>query len=203
MKEKFTEIYEGRHWRGESRSGVGSSLAATRHLRVALRELIEDLGVSSMLDLPCGDWNWMKHVDLTGVSYIGADIVESLVGANQAKYGADFRVLDAVNDPLPCVDLVWCRDMMIHLPAELVVRCLRNIAASGSRYAALTTFPGRNENRDVPVGGLRYINLEEAPFHLPRPVMVLNERSPLGKGRFRDKSMGVWECEALIEGLKI
>ena len=29
-----------------------------------------------MLDVPCGDFRWMAHVDLSGIIYIGGDIIE-------------------------------------------------------------------------------------------------------------------------------
>jgi hypothetical protein len=35
-----------------------------------------------MLDAPCGDFNWMKEVDLSAVHYTGGDIVEPLVNSN-------------------------------------------------------------------------------------------------------------------------
>src|SRR4051794_37916315 len=44
-------------------SGVGSDLEATRAVSVALPGLVESLSVRRMLDIPCGDFLWMRHVD--------------------------------------------------------------------------------------------------------------------------------------------
>src|ERR1700683_3686127 len=64
-KRRFSAIYATNYWRnGESRSGLGSSLAQTEAVRAALPTLCRDLGISSMLDIPCGDLNWIRHVDL-------------------------------------------------------------------------------------------------------------------------------------------
>jgi hypothetical protein len=40
-----------------------------------------------LLDIPCGDFNWMKLLNL-GVDYIGADIVGELIAENRRRFGA-------------------------------------------------------------------------------------------------------------------
>jgi hypothetical protein len=35
--------------------------------------------VKSLLDIPCGDFHWMRRVNLQGLSYVGADIVRELI----------------------------------------------------------------------------------------------------------------------------
>jgi hypothetical protein len=41
--------------------------------------LAAQLGVSSILDIPCGDFNWTQSVNFGSCRYFGADIVEDLV----------------------------------------------------------------------------------------------------------------------------
>ena len=41
-----------------------------------------------MLDIPCGDFYWMKEVDLKDIEYIGADIVDELIKKNNDKFKA-------------------------------------------------------------------------------------------------------------------
>ena len=48
----------------ESKSGGSSTLSATAAIRAALPRLLSDLGVAVLIDAPCGDFNWMRHVDL-------------------------------------------------------------------------------------------------------------------------------------------
>ena len=75
-KERFREIYLRGTWGGtESASGPGSSVEETRVLRRVLPDILRDMSVRSMLDIPCGDFHWMQHVDLSGVDYVGADVV--------------------------------------------------------------------------------------------------------------------------------
>ena len=64
-KTAFERIYSANEWgSNESRSGLGSNLDLTHQVRRALPPLLRGLAVKSMLDAPCGDYNWMPHVDL-------------------------------------------------------------------------------------------------------------------------------------------
>src|SRR5215204_4989513 len=64
---------------GESLSGDGSTLEATEQLREALPDALRELNVSTFLDVPCGDWNWMSSLELPIDRYIGGDLLPSLV----------------------------------------------------------------------------------------------------------------------------
>jgi hypothetical protein len=53
-----------------------------------LERYLKTLNVQVFLDVPCGDFNWMKHVTLPhGTRYIGGDIVASLVHDSQKNMG--------------------------------------------------------------------------------------------------------------------
>ena len=80
-KDRFTRIYEQNRWNdGESRSGIGSTVDGTAKLREELPRLVQSLGATSLLDAPCGDFNWMREVEWpAGFEYIGADIVTALI----------------------------------------------------------------------------------------------------------------------------
>jgi hypothetical protein len=53
--------------------------------------LIEDIRVRSLLDAPCGDFNWMRHVKLRLREYIGVDVLSQLVARNQQNFGGPHR----------------------------------------------------------------------------------------------------------------
>ena len=42
-----------------------------------------------MLAIPCGDFNWMRTIDLSRFVYIGADLVPDFVHANQHHFSSD------------------------------------------------------------------------------------------------------------------
>jgi hypothetical protein len=45
--------------------------------------VLHDLGAQSLLDAGCGDFNWMRTVDLPGIKYIGVDVVSDLIERNR------------------------------------------------------------------------------------------------------------------------
>ena len=83
----FTEYARRNKWGdSESLSGKGSNLEATEKIRSLLPQLFNELNVKTLLDVPCGDFNWMQHVDFKALDYLGGDIVPSLIESNNAKY---------------------------------------------------------------------------------------------------------------------
>src|SRR5690606_7413973 len=127
----------------ESASGTGSSADQTEKVARELPELFDSFNVSTVLDIPCGDFHWMKHVDLSRVDYTGADIVGDLIRRNSnlhSKNGVRFEKLDIITGELPKVDLVFCRDCLVHLSYEAIFGALNNICNSRSVYFLTTTF---------------------------------------------------------------
>jgi hypothetical protein len=198
----FRDIYRRHHWSGSrSASGAGASLDQTVGLRRSLPPLLAELGLVTMLDLPCGDFSWMRTVELpTQVRYIGADLLPEVVEPLAAEFGDDrheFRVLDLTRDPLPPADLLFCRDCLVHLSFADIRRAIGNAVGSGIPYILTTTFPGSEANEDIVTGDWRILDLERAPFHLPAPMRILNEGCTEGGGAFADKSLGLWRVEGL------
>lgn len=191
-KDVFTEIYHNNRWGStESRSCVGSEIRATRLIVDWLPTLFKKYNIKSVLDIPCGDYNWMKWVDYTGVQYIGADIVDELIVKNRHDYTdgqTQFRSLDLLTDDLPCVDLVFCRDCLVHLPINSIKTALNNIKKSGSRYLCTTTFPINGVNAEIPMGDWRAINLGKEPFGLEFVELFTEGEKARG---YEDKSLGV------------
>ncbi len=195
----FTQIYARNAWAGlESRSGPGSGTARTELLRSELARLIKELGVQSILDLPCGDFHWMRHVDLSTAQYIGGDIVAPLITWNSALYaqpGRIFKQIDMLHDPLPQVDLILCRDGLVHLSFADIACALHAMKQSGSVYLLTTTFANHKRNRDMPTGGWRKLNLANTPFHFPNPLQTLSD-APLD-GTHPDKALALYRLTDL------
>jgi hypothetical protein len=201
MPQIFTEIFERNVWLGdESRSGQGSDMTQTEIVRSALPDLIRRFGIKTMLDVPCGDFNWMKTVDLD-VDYIGGDIVPALIENNNRQYASParcFRVLNVCRDELPAVDLLFCRDLLVHLSFDDARRALGNIRRSGSRYLLTTTFSDRHGNDEIQTGQWRPLNLRLAPFNLPEPLVIINERCTEWDGAWADKCLGFWRLADIL-----
>jgi cyclopropane fatty-acyl-phospholipid synthase-like methyltransferase len=197
IDEVFSNIYKNNEWNSkESVSGLGSELEQTKTLRVHLEKLINEREISTVLDIPCGDFLWMQKVNLSNAHYIGVDIVEDIIKANQDQHKSEnleFRVLNLIKDPLPKTDLVIVRDCLVHLSYKDIFAALQNLKASGCKYLLTTTFVGRKSNHDISTGDWRTLNLEKAPFNLPKPLLIINENCTEASGVFSDKSMALWE----------
>lgn len=199
----FDKIYADNLWGGsESKSG-SSGIRDTEDLRKFLPHLLDRLQIRTILDVPCGDFVWMKTVDLQGRSYIGADIVSEMVAKNTENFGRgniQFCTIDLRKDPLPSVDLVLCRDCLIHLSFKDCREALRNIMRSGATWFLTTTHPDLVENRPIRTGDYRPLNLEKPPFNFPKPLQLTRDRyEPKDLEDLVDpfKSIGLWRVEDL------
>jgi hypothetical protein len=192
----FSEIYEGNLWNDpESASGRGSTLRRTSVIRRVLPILLSDVGAKSLLDAPCGDFNWMRYTELGPVTYIGADVVPTLIARNEQRYGRDgrkFVILDITRSALPRVSVILCRDCFTHLSFRNVRSVLANFKRSNSEYLFATTHTGVREHRDIATGQGRYVNLQLPPFNFPEPVKLVVEDPELGK------CLGVWRLQQLL-----
>jgi hypothetical protein len=198
LKEIFTEIYQNNLWAsGESKSGSGSELKNTQIIRNELPTLFKKFNIKTVLDIPCGDFNWMSYVDRTGVEYIGGDIVEDLIENNKKNYNyIDFRVLDVTKDDLPKVDLIFARDLLGHFNYRSIDMAISNMKKSGSKYLLTTCFTKWDFNSNIEDGGWRPINLMIKPFNF-KPIYLINEDCTEGGGDYNDKCLIMFDLNRL------
>jgi hypothetical protein len=195
----FTEIYGTNGWSGsESVSGTGSSLDETEVIRSFLPQIVQQLRIATLLDIPCGDFHWMRHVDLASVHYTGADVVDILVEENRRRFSDDMRMfltLDLTKDSLPKADMILCRDCLFHLSFKDISRAIANIQASGAHFILTTTNPMLERNIDIVTGEWRRLNLQASPFSFPKPIQLIKEGR--GGDHNQDKALGLWRINDL------
>jgi hypothetical protein len=197
LAQRFQRIHDSNLWgAAKSTSGLGSELDATAVLRGELPRLLARLGVTSLLDAPCGDAGWISQSGLA-VPYVGIDIVPALVerlraAAVAGEIGGDYHLADITYDWLPRCDAILCRDCLVHLSFANIERAMANFRRSGATWLIATTFPGWQANLDCEDGDWRALNFEHAPFSWGAPVELLNENCTEAGGGWRDKSLGVW-----------
>lgn len=196
--EEVNELFEvSRLVEAETPNGPGSTTLLTKGIQTWLPEMFKSYGIQSVLDAPCGDWNWMRLVDLTGIHYTGWDAVSALVekcadrctAATIAGTATHASVmLEVVNlltvPQVPKVDLILSRDFLAHLPNEPVQKVLEKFKASGSRYLLTSHYPDADNDfvynpQDFHWIGYaeRPINLEKAPFSLGRKLEACPEET--------------------------
>jgi hypothetical protein len=179
VNERFEQIYWDNSWQSsESRSGPGSEIGRTENLRQWLIEAVATYGIRTIIDAPCGDFNWMKLViSEVDTSYLGLDIVAPMIESNTQNYGNEkvaFRVADIRHDPLPQCDLIIVRDFLFHLAFADVDKVLRNLSKTNYRYLLTTTHTelGDFTNDNISTGDWHLIDLFSRPFGFQRSKVV-------------------------------
>lgn len=196
-QEVFQQIYSKRLWRSaESISGTGSTIANTSQIRKSIPLLLKKFNIQSILDLPCGDFNWMQRIDLSDIYYTGADLIQDLVEKNKRyeKENISFLTLNLLEDKLPSCDLILVRDCLVHLSFEDLEKAIANIKRSKCVYLLTTSFIGHLKNENIQTGYWRPLNLQGPPVNFPSPLEILADH---GQGKFYDKSLLLWEVKDL------
>lgn len=202
-KEVFNDIYYRNRWGDrESISGRGSNLQQTSVIIKKIPVLLEKLNVKTILDAPCGDFYWLKEAQLNINKYIGCDIVADLITDNQRRYANEAREfinLDLATDPLPQVDLIFCRDCLVHLSFKDAIAVIKNFKKSNSTYLLTTIYPGIPENKDIVTGDWRAIDLQLPPYKFPDMLEIIDEETTERKD-YPQKSLGLWKLSDIELG---
>jgi len=176
----FSSIYKQGVWvhadSQRSVSGVGSDERVANRFKAQFEALLVNLDCGLLVDVGCGDWNWMKNVKLSG-NYIGIDIVKEVIEANRRCYESDrvlFQILDAVTMPVPTCDVAFCREVLFHLSFKDAKSVLKNLVKR-SKWILVTSDLDIWFNSDIQTGDFRSLNLLKHPFGLPHPHQMLND----------------------------
>lgn len=177
---------------GGSVNGPGSSLGCTQPLIERLPALLHRWNITSMLDIGCGDWTWMQHVDLTEIVYTGWDVDVH----QQQRNARRFRDRPCVRfeseniltvESIPRYDVILCRDVLAHLPNEHILAAIEKFKASGSRYLLASTYPGADnafEYHPEHFAWLGYcehpVDLQERPYALAEIEAIEETPGPGG-----------------------
>jgi len=201
MQSTFAPFYTENLWGdSESKSGPGSSRARTAKLRNELPGLLHEIGARSMLDAPCGDFNWMKDTPLALERYVGIDIIPELITRNQTLYGNErtqFLLLDLTRDELPRADVILCRDCLIHFSYRHIASAIKNFKRTQSTYILTNTYNDWRQNENIRTGDFRHLNLRLPPFNFPPPLREIDEKYPEEQQEFFGKTLGLWKLADL------
>jgi len=182
----------------ESASGPGSSLVTAEPCLKLLNEIVPEFGIKSILDLGCGDWNWMQNAawrsDPT-VRYEGWEAHEALVETLNTSFGNErttFRVGDLTTENFPKVDLIICRDVFFHLPLHISEGVVKRIQANRGLFLS-TSFLDEDSNTGIGRAYLKIqnwgfyrINLDIAPFDIKsRRIRTVVEPKGVHMGKAR------------------
>ena len=159
--------------------------------------MIDRFHIRSLLDAPCGDYNWFRFVARSrDVQYLGGDVVKPLISRNQQAFGnasTRFLHLDILRDDLPDADLWICRDCLFHFSNADIAATMENFARSKIRYLLTSTHADCRRNVDVPTGGFRLLNLQRPPFNFCKPIEFIDD----WVDGYPVKKLGLWERTSL------
>ncbi|HWF65181.1 MAG TPA: class I SAM-dependent methyltransferase [Rhizomicrobium sp.] len=168
--EIFDNIYRNDLWR--CGSGSGSREELTRDYRTFLQNFMRENRIASVVDLGCGDWQFSRHMDWTGIDYTGVDVSSVVLAATKAfsREGVRFLHANAVTDPLPAADLLIAKDVLQHWSNADILAFLPRL--QNYRVALFTNGFPRHAlayvNCDMPTCfQYRPIDLSRPPFSLP------------------------------------
>lgn len=195
-RHSIEDFYGDAHWPTtrvkKSASGPGSDLGphTVTSLRI-IKETIIKYNIQSMVDIPCGDVNWIFDtflIDSLPV-YAGLDVAAETILVNQKRFMHHKNKLFAFWDATTCeipkfvlpdngnepksFDLVHTRDVIQHLPLKDGVEFFCNIFRAGSRILITTTYLEEKENINIKSGDWYKNNLELPPFSFPKGECTL------------------------------
>lgn len=167
-KEIFTEIYDKNVWGG---SGGGSSPENTVEYRKLLQKFLKDKKIKSVLDYGCGDWSFSRHIDWTGIHYLGYDCVESVVKNNHIQHRSE--TIKFTSLPVPeyhgFSELLIVKDVLQHWSNEDIINFLED--HKYFKYILITNTLGTSEN-DITPGDCRGLSAKLYPLNQFNPEIL-------------------------------
>jgi len=191
----FMDLYESKGW-GKG-SGSGSAVQRSAKSITLLSKLLPALGVTLLIDFPCGDQQWAPHLRraMPGVKYLGLDIMPGLIQRNRETYGsrATYFALMGLDNPNKWnvakksqlwnskdVVAVMTRHALEHNTFQISCAFLASLHESGATYFIGTNaFDVKSDLPDPIIAGYRPIDFYSKPFMFPRGIISWHETSPV------------------------
>jgi len=161
-KEIFEDIYRRQVWGGAS---GGGSMHCQPFIQIVER-LILERRPGRVLDIGCGTGLVAAAINFHGASYTGVDVVpEAIAAAKERKPDLDFRVLDALVEPLPGADLVLLKEVTQHLDLVSIAGLLEKLSGYSMILHCSAVYGETNGSIQTGAGG-RTVDLLAHPFAL-------------------------------------
>ncbi|GMI55132.1 hypothetical protein ScalyP_jg9647 [Parmales sp. scaly parma] len=217
----FNLVYNNEVWshpdpksrKDAARSGSGSTIAKTSRVREFLEHTIAFTNAVGLVDIPCGDLNWITSLsNFSQLDYFGGDVSSVVVNEHKENFKLDanknFGLVDLVDDDLLAHEsinrlfqnandnesdvIIVVRQLMQHLSNAESLQIIKNleelqVRTSSTIHVMLTTHLRGNGNGDkgylLATG--HKINLFQPPFCVVDPERLVWD----GMG---DMFLGMW-----------
>lgn len=157
-----------------------SSILGTEHLRSQLPALFEKYNISSMFDAGANDAAWQAVTLTKLIKYSAGERNHIMVDIAKSSYpDLDIRVHDVTVDALPQVDLLFIRDVAIHLNNHSKREMIQRWKESSIPWILMTQLSYATENLDFEYSPDHFpfteINWLLPPWSWPTPTESLSE----------------------------
>ena len=154
-------------WGGHS--GGGSSASRNLPYRAFLEQFISLNSISTVTDIGCGDWQFSRFINFDAVHYRGFDVVPLVVEQNQARFSSDrvsFSLMPEKYEDIEGGDLLIVKDVLQHLPDKTILEFKKSILPKFKFCLITNSYEklGDSQNRDIPAGGFRCLDLNAPPY---------------------------------------
>jgi SAM-dependent methyltransferase len=165
-KSVFERVYESHLWAKDDSSGEGSNESQRQPYLKLVNKFVQDNGITSVVDAGCGDGNIIRRIvaeKITAVDVYSPHIERCRKEAPSITW-LDFD-LDKDRESLPSADLLLMKDVLQHLPNEMVVSLLDYVVASGKWKYVLLTHDRLQTVNDCKIGEFRGLDMSKYPLN--------------------------------------
>lgn len=167
--------------RDENRGG--SSMEHTAKLRQELPLFFKKHNIQSIFDAGCNDCSWMSTL-IDNLDYYGGDISQPMVTDLQSRH-PDFNIKlhDVTTNTFPSVDLLFVKDVTIHLNKADKKKVIQNWLGSDIPWI-MVTHDEFEDNLDFNYEDgfpFAFVNWERAPWNFSKPTDVIYEVGSAGR----------------------
>jgi len=175
-----------------------SSLEGTAVLRSQLSLLWSKYNIEQIFDAGSHDAAWQVQTIAKEVRYSAGEINPELVAlAQQNNPELDIVEFDITKDSLPDVDLLFVRDLTIHLSHAQKSKVIQNWLGSSIDYLLISHNLSILHNQEIDLSGSLFpfadVNWNMPPWNWPAPLEILWEIGPNGR------SMSLWHRSQILE----
>jgi len=185
-KQVFTEIYEKKSWGEWSGPEVPKDEQGRHPFIDYLQDFILTTGISTIVDMGCGYGELLKDLILPEhVTYLGLDIVDSVIAYNKLHYERFNVTYDTVNNVKSLSkykgDLLILKDVIQYWSIDKIMYAKDHILPN-FKYAIIVNdiyFPSLGPvNSEIKTGDSRPLNLEISPFYMKLKVIKDYKATP-------------------------
>lgn len=173
ITEVFEKVYETGIWGvDENQKGTSGSGSEPRNALPYINYLtkfLKEKNITSVVDAGCGDWQFSRNLDWTGISYTGIDASKTVVTTNLEKFAKDninFIHANFIDMNLPKADLLILKDVLQHLSIANVHKAIKQFKKF--KYVIVVNDIDPNtqtsKNREIADGDYRTLDITAKPF---------------------------------------